>query len=174
VYNGGNLRIFKKLTNTGATSGEVLYIGDNINHDIIKSKDSKVFWRTCLIVKELDREIIAWKKGKKEYQNMVEQEFQRAKAYQGLDSSCFVEEESTKALKLDVKNSFTIFDEVFNPYFGSLFRSGPSESNFSTQVTRYADLYAADHLHFLNYPLHYYFSPMPKLYAHEEMTNLME
>jgi 5'-nucleotidase len=54
VYQGGNLFQFEKLT---GYSGEcILYVGDHIYGDILKSKKSSL-WRTCMIVQELEDEI---------------------------------------------------------------------------------------------------------------------
>jgi len=51
---GGNATLFEKLT--GFQGDEVLYVGDHIYGDIIRSKGS-VNWRTMLIIKELDEEV---------------------------------------------------------------------------------------------------------------------
>lgn len=40
---------------------------------------------------------------------------------------------------------------------GSLFRSGSRQTFFSSQVVRYADLYAASVLNLLHYPFSYMF-----------------
>jgi 5'-nucleotidase len=70
-------------------------------------------------------------------------------------------------IKQHIVDSTNALDEKFNKYFGSLFRSGTSESYFSNQVRRFADLYASDHLNLLSYPLYYYFSALPMLLPHE-------
>jgi hypothetical protein len=54
VYQGGNLLTFERLT--GFSGESVLYIGDHIYGDILKSKKSSL-WRTCMIVQELEDEI---------------------------------------------------------------------------------------------------------------------
>src|SRR5690606_13086981 len=73
VYAGGNLEIFKKLT--GTVGSEVIYIGDNIAHDIIFTKESRCLWRTMFIVRELDAEIDVWviitKKNTKYYKETI-------------------------------------------------------------------------------------------------------
>ena len=51
---GGNARLFEELT--GFRGDEILYVGDHIYGDIIRSKGS-VNWRTMLILKELEDEI---------------------------------------------------------------------------------------------------------------------
>ncbi len=54
VYHGGNANLFQKLT--GFKGDEILFVGDHLYGDIIRSKHS-VNWRTLLIVEELDVEL---------------------------------------------------------------------------------------------------------------------
>ena len=54
LYYGGNAKTFEE--STGYTGDEILYIGDNLFGDIIRSK-STVNWRTMLIVDELSEQI---------------------------------------------------------------------------------------------------------------------
>lgn len=56
IYQGGNLADFERLT--GHAGEAVLYVGDHIYGDILKSKKSSM-WRTCMIVQEIEDEI-AW------------------------------------------------------------------------------------------------------------------
>jgi len=56
IYTGGNLGDFERLVGVGGD--RVLYVGDHIFGDILRSKKSSL-WRTCLVVEELEREI-AW------------------------------------------------------------------------------------------------------------------
>lgn len=54
VYQGGNIEAFERMSQ--CQGEEVLYVGDHIFGDILRSKkDSR--WRTCLIVEELEKEI---------------------------------------------------------------------------------------------------------------------
>ncbi|MBK7858547.1 MAG: HAD-IG family 5'-nucleotidase [Archangiaceae bacterium] len=54
VYQGGNLQTFERLTQH---AGErVLYVGDHIYGDILKSKKTSL-WRTCMVVQELEDEL---------------------------------------------------------------------------------------------------------------------
>ena len=56
VYQGGNIEAFEKMAH--AQGEEILYVGDHIFGDILRSKkDSR--WRTCLVVEELEPEIMA-------------------------------------------------------------------------------------------------------------------
>lgn len=53
IYHGGNARLFQNLTQQ--TGDEILYIGDHIYGDIMRSKE--LFnWRTLLVVEELSEE----------------------------------------------------------------------------------------------------------------------
>jgi HAD superfamily 5'-nucleotidase-like hydrolase len=54
AYAGGNLADLERLLEVGAD--RVLYVGDHIYGDILRSKKSSL-WRTCLVVEELEREI---------------------------------------------------------------------------------------------------------------------
>ncbi|RMG11690.1 MAG: HAD family hydrolase [Deltaproteobacteria bacterium] len=54
VYSGGNLRDFEQWTELSGES--VLYIGDHIYGDIVRTKRSGL-WRTCMVVQELEDEI---------------------------------------------------------------------------------------------------------------------
>lgn len=54
VYHGGNARLFQDLTNQ--KGDEILYVGDHIYGDIIRSKEN-LNWRTLLIVEELDKQL---------------------------------------------------------------------------------------------------------------------
>jgi len=54
VYSGGSCEVVSKLI--GSTGKDVLYVGDHIFGDIIKSKKQKA-WRTMLVVPELNHEL---------------------------------------------------------------------------------------------------------------------
>jgi HAD superfamily 5'-nucleotidase-like hydrolase len=54
VYKGGNLAAFERMT--GFAGESVLYVGDHIYGDILKSKKTSM-WRTCMIVQEIEDEI---------------------------------------------------------------------------------------------------------------------
>ena len=54
IYQGGNLGAFERLTGYGGD--KVLYVGDHIYGDILKSKKTSM-WRTCMIVQEIEDEL---------------------------------------------------------------------------------------------------------------------
>ncbi|WP_242393405.1 HAD-IG family 5'-nucleotidase [Anaeromyxobacter oryzisoli] len=55
-YEGGNLPAFERLMGIGGD--RVLYVGDHIYGDILRSKKSSL-WRTCMVVQEIEAEL-AW------------------------------------------------------------------------------------------------------------------
>lgn len=55
VYHGGNAALLQQLT--GTRGDEILFVGDHIYGDIIRSK-SRLNWRTMLIVEELTEELM--------------------------------------------------------------------------------------------------------------------
>jgi HAD superfamily 5'-nucleotidase-like hydrolase len=56
IYEGGDLPTFERLAGMGGD--RILYVGDHIYGDILRSKKSSL-WRTCMVVEELEREL-AW------------------------------------------------------------------------------------------------------------------
>jgi 5'-nucleotidase len=54
VYQGGNLPALERMTGIGGE--KVLYVGDHIYGDILRSRKASL-WRTCMIVQELEDEI---------------------------------------------------------------------------------------------------------------------
>ena len=54
VYSGGSSEVISKLI--GAKGRDVLYVGDHIFGDVLKSKKLRG-WRTFLIVPELNEEV---------------------------------------------------------------------------------------------------------------------
>src|SRR5512138_2921740 len=56
TYEGGDLPTLERLM--GISGDRILYVGDHIYGDILRSKKSSL-WRTCMVVEELEREL-AW------------------------------------------------------------------------------------------------------------------
>ncbi|HEX9051673.1 MAG TPA: HAD-IG family 5'-nucleotidase [Anaeromyxobacter sp.] len=56
TYEGGDLPTLERLL--GISGDRILYVGDHIYGDILRSKKSSL-WRTCMVVEELEREL-AW------------------------------------------------------------------------------------------------------------------
>jgi hypothetical protein len=62
TYQGGDLPTLEALL--GADGERILYVGDHIYGDILRSRKSSL-WRTCLVVEELEREL-RWLSGRRE------------------------------------------------------------------------------------------------------------
>jgi 5'-nucleotidase len=76
VYQGGNLALFEQLS--GFAGDRVLYVGDHIYGDILKSKKTSL-WRTCMIVQELEDEISYTLSRQELISRLSELEFLRAR-----------------------------------------------------------------------------------------------
>lgn len=166
VFQGGNYVDLHKML--GVSSGtEVLYIGDHIYGDILRSKKS-LGWRTMLVVPELETEL------ENEAQNVNTQRELRALRAQRDDLSDQVErlewaiaksaeqqppepphkqEERRAALELlrqrrsEVKRQHSetlrAYHEQFHPVWGRLLKTGYQNSRYSHQIDRFACLYTS-------------------------------
>ncbi|HYI02289.1 HAD-IG family 5'-nucleotidase, partial [Hyalangium sp.] len=76
VYSGGNLPQFEEFT--GHRGENILYVGDHIYGDILKSKKSSL-WRTCMVVQELEDEIAYTDSRREEISRLSEVEVTRAR-----------------------------------------------------------------------------------------------
>ena len=76
VYQGGNLHDFERMT--GFSGEGVLYVGDHIYGDILKSKKTSL-WRTCMIVQEIEDEIRFTDSRQQEIDRLSEIELTRAR-----------------------------------------------------------------------------------------------
>eukprot|EP01104_Vermistella_antarctica_P017921 TRINITY_DN6481_c0_g1_i1.p1 TRINITY_DN6481_c0_g1~~TRINITY_DN6481_c0_g1_i1.p1 ORF type:complete len:546 (+),score=146.10 TRINITY_DN6481_c0_g1_i1:184-1821(+) len=166
VYSGGNLSLFENLV--GATGDQILYFGDHIFSDIIVAK-KKHGWRNLLVVRELNHEIDAWVRSQPAYNRLRHLEFIKAEVYRGLDFNT-VEPPDVSVLQEQIRESICKFNDTFNPYFGSLFRSGTKQSFFAMQVERYSDLYTYNFANIANYPLFYHFTTASPNYMPHEIS----
>lgn len=163
VYQGGSMSLFQKMT--GAKGSKVLYTGDHIFADIIKSK--KVHgWRNLVVVPELDHELKVWGKNQAKYNHLINLEFIRAELFRDLDSTD-VQPPDLTVLRKHIKQTNEEVNKAYNEHFGSLFRSGSKPSFFAMQVQRYADLYTSEYTNLLNYPLFYEFTANSPQMPHE-------
>ena len=74
IYHGGNAKLFQNLTQQ--KGDEILYLGDHIYGDIIRSKE--LFnWRTLLVVEELDSELPLLQKLQQNFKDIKKKNTQR-------------------------------------------------------------------------------------------------
>ena len=74
VYEGGNLQDFEKFL--GTTGDRILYVGDHIYGDILRSKKESA-WRTVMIIQEIEAEVVAHESCREENNLLVDLEERR-------------------------------------------------------------------------------------------------
>ncbi|KAK7794365.1 hypothetical protein R5R35_007246 [Gryllus longicercus] len=162
VYSGGSCDVFTELI--GAKGKDVLYIGDHVYGDILKSKKIRG-WRTFLIIPELIQELHVWTDKCSLFSELQALDVKLGDLYKNLDSST-KEKPDISALRDDIRDVTHKMDMSYG-LMGSLFRSGSRQTFFSSQVVRYADLYAATFLNLIYYPFCYMFRAPSMLMPHE-------
>uniref|UniRef100_A0A7E4W562 Cytosolic purine 5'-nucleotidase n=1 Tax=Panagrellus redivivus TaxID=6233 RepID=A0A7E4W562_PANRE len=166
VYSGGSCDSFRHLIK--ARGKDVLYIGDHIFGDVLRSKKTRG-WRTFLVVPELNRELTVWTQRKPLFEKLSELDAQMADLYRNLDG--------TTRDKPEISNIVTAIREVTRNMdqeygvLGSLFRSGARTSFFASQVERYADIYASSCYNLVHYPVFYFFRAPMMLMPHESTVD---
>lgn len=162
VYSGGSCDVFTSLI--GAKGKDVLYVGDHIYGDILKSKKTRG-WRTFLIVPELQREVHVWTSKWQLFNRLQELDIQLGDTYKDLDSSC-KDEPDISELRMAIREVSHELDMSYG-ILGSTFRSGSRQTFFANQICHYADLYACTFLNLMYYPFSYMFRAPPMLMPHE-------
>lgn len=170
IFQGGN---FKQLhERLGIHSGpEILYVGDHIYGDILRSK-KELGWRTMLVINELENELISLSKHKDEFRRYeellqikddLEDEIQRlqieidranstgkskGKQTKSEKNSQGNENVSSLISKRDatreaLRRSMRKYHQNFHPVWGQLMKTGHQNSRFAAQVENYACLYTS-------------------------------
>ncbi|KAM9163742.1 cytosolic purine 5'-nucleotidase-like isoform 2-T2 [Pangshura tecta] len=168
VYSGGSSDMVCDLL--GVKGKDILYIGDHIFGDILKSK-KRQGWRTFLVVPELARELHVWTEKSEIFEELRSLDVLLAELYQPLDSGSS-ERPDISSIKRQIQNVTHKMDMCYGK-MGSLFRCGSRQTLFANQLMRYADLYAASFLNFLYYPFSYLFRAPPVLMPHESTVEHM-
>ena len=162
VYSGGNSEVFSDMM--GCEGKDVLFIGDHIFGDILKSKKQNG-WRTYLVVPELTQELDVWTMEQEKFEHLKSLEVQLAEKYKDLDSNT-VGKIDISQLRKDIKETVHGMEMCYGQ-LGSLFRSGARQTFFASQAMRYADLYATSCVNLLYYPFGYLFRAPAQLMPHE-------
>ena len=168
IYEGGNLRGFEQRL--GIPGSSILYVGDHIYGDILRSKKEST-WRTAMIIQELDAEISAQEHVAGEVNRQQQLELSRERLedelrfYQGR----FKEHQKAqkdlrdeghedlvrtrvkrqlervrtelRSVGLEYQRLDQLIDQSFHPYWGSLLKQQHEMSSFGLQVDLYADIY---------------------------------
>ncbi|KTF78923.1 hypothetical protein cypCar_00037496 [Cyprinus carpio] len=162
VYSGGSSDIVCDLL--GAKGKDILYIGDHIFGDILKSK-KRQGWRTFLVIPELAQELHVWTDKSTLFEELQSLDVFLAELYKHLDSSSN-ERPDISSIQRRIKKVTHDMDMCYG-MMGSLFRSGSRQTLFASQVMRYADLYAASFINLLYYPFSYMFRAAHVQMPHE-------
>ncbi|XP_076372629.1 5' nucleotidase B isoform X2 [Tachypleus tridentatus] len=133
VYSGGSCEVFTELI--GAKGKDVLYVGDHIFGDILKSKKMRG-WRTFLIVPELQRELYVWIKERKLFDKLQELDIMLGETYRYLDSSA-KEKPNTTELRNKIRQFLSEHEAVrLNISNEVLYKRGRSKKQKHGNVER--------------------------------------
>ncbi|HTM45404.1 MAG TPA: HAD-IG family 5'-nucleotidase, partial [Polyangiaceae bacterium] len=165
IYEGGNLLDFERMV--GVTGSDVLYVGDHIYGDMLRSKKISS-WRTAMIIQELDAEVFAHEQciaalaRQRELEETYDLLEDQARYYQAElkghvrnapnNGRPDPEKARLKAALDKLKGDMLTIDhehaelheqidDIFHPYWGSLLKEGKGLSSFGLQVETYADVY---------------------------------
>lgn len=162
IYAGGNLKDFERFA--GITGNEVLYVGDHIYGDMLRSK-KETSWRTAMIIPELGQELAAHDASELQMARLHELEEVRGRLedelryYQaswknhGRRADSASEERTQlrrrmerlrgelRAIDAEQRDLSRAIDKIFHPYWGSLLKDRHEMSMFGVQVDHYADIY---------------------------------
>ncbi|OQR68124.1 cytosolic purine 5'-nucleotidase-like [Tropilaelaps mercedesae] len=166
VYSGGSCDVFNEFL--GAKGKDVLYVGDHIFGDILKSKKTRG-WRTFLLIPELVHELNVSMTQWPLFEKLQEYDIQLANVYRNLDSSS-TENPDITAIQDRVRETSHNLDMCYG-IFGSLFRSGSRQTFFADQICRFADIYGYTFLNLLYYPFTYMFRSPAMLMPHESTVD---
>jgi 5'-nucleotidase len=167
----------------GLSGDEILYVGDHIYGDVHVSK-SILRWRTALIVRELEGEILAEQKAAETEERLAELMRQKELLEQrhcavrlellrvrsGYGPTHGIGEHALTAKLADLRAEIAALDgeisplarasgEISNERWGLLMRAGNDKSHLARQVERSADIYTSRVSNFLLHTPYAYLRP---------------
>jgi HAD superfamily 5'-nucleotidase-like hydrolase len=191
VYSGGNLKDFEERVR--ASGDRVLYIGDHIYGDMLRSRKSSN-WRTAMILQEMEHEIGTYDRTRTDLARLdrldaeliqidaeLNEKQTSLRALQKLVSDTPGSDHVTDAkravkdaiekLRKDLRAASAQhrtleaeIDHAHNPYWGPLFREGYEISKFGEQVEAYACVYTSRVSNFRFYsPMQYFRGPRDRM-----------
>jgi 5'-nucleotidase len=171
VHVGGDAQLVE--SSLGLSGAEILYLGDHLFGDVHVSKEM-LRWRTGLILREMESEILAMEKARDADVQLRELMIrkteldgriallrlarQRAQNRYGpgphsrpeeLEAQIRSVNEESQALDARISPLAKASGEMGNPTWGPLMRAGNDKSLFARQVERYADIYTSRVSNFL-------------------------
>ncbi len=170
IYLGGNVAELHRLT--GMEGDDVLYVGDHIYGDILRSKRS-TSWRTAMVIQDMEKELgqLHDMSAEIDQLNVLEEtrfqlELERAaQALDGVRDKDLLQQIS--GLNRQLSELEARIAHAFNPAWGPSFRDRGELSAFGSQVEGYACVYTGRVTNFRFYsPFWYFRSPRDRM-AHE-------
>ncbi|XP_019720748.1 5'-nucleotidase domain-containing protein 2 [Hippocampus comes] len=163
IYKQGNLFDFLRLT--GWRGSKVLYFGDHLYSDLA-DLTLRHGWRTGAIVPELEHEtkVVSTERYSVSltWLQALTGLMERLQTHRDPDSKQVLDEwqKERDELRVMTKN-------LFNPQFGSIFRTCHNPTYFSRRLSRFSDLYMASLSCLLNYDPSHTFYPRRTPLQHE-------
>lgn len=168
----------------GASGEAVLYVGDHIFGDILRSKKTSL-WRTALVVEELEDEIVRTRQLTADRRALLALDERRlaleaalrlhkdAVSPEGhqllpsLHQAHAFAKANLQAVLQQIRTVQHTLADAFNPYWGMVFKEGHENSRFGEQVVGYACVYMARATNLIHYPLDAYFRSPRDYMPHE-------
>lgn len=190
IVSGGNIYDFHEMY--GLSGKQVLYVGDHIYGDILRSKKDSM-WRTCLIIKELSFDIKTSQSYQESFralkqihqeQNVLDKRLMRLRTllqvlqsrgndneYSPMIDEIKIQIKTLTHRLLKLKQRYAVanrdIENRFHPLWGRLFRESQELSRFGAQVRQYACIYT-DHIrNFLRYGANHTFFAHKESMSHE-------
>ncbi|CAM8980143.1 unnamed protein product [Rhodiola kirilowii] len=184
VFQGGNVGHLHKLLSIESSS-QVLYVGDHIYGDILRSKKA-LGWRTMLVVPELEREVeLLWEhrdfrktlQSLNSQRDLIEDKIHHLKwslkieGENAENQTRFSEledlERQREQICLDHQQAQQECHQKFHKIWGQLMKAGYQNSRFAHQVERFACLYTSQVSNLGLYSPDKYYRPSEDFMPHE-------
>lgn len=166
IYAGGTISDFQNLT--GWKGSRVIYFGDHLAADLA-DVNLHHGWKTAAVIRELEQEIgmmntdeFKWGVG---WQQVLMSLIEEHQAVEGEEAKEVIEQwkEEVRQLQHNLKI-------MFNPHFGSCFRSHNNPSYFARKLFRYSGIYTSRVTNLLQYSVNHSFYARRGVLPHEFKT----
>ncbi len=183
VFQGGHFKLLYDMLGI-KTGSEILYIGDHIYGDILRSK-KEIGWRTMLVIEELEKEIIATQALKAQYtlcdslnekRVLLENEFEslqiterenKIQKDESLDKKIKKVGYDLLKIREQEKKEIRNYHLGLHPIWGELMKTGRQNSRFAAQVETYACLYTSKLTNLIHYGPHKNFRAVRDFMPHD-------
>lgn len=158
IFQGGNFHLLHAMLGV-QTGSEVLYVGDHIYGDILRSK-KELGWRTMLVIEELESEINSILKYQTvhdvyeeclEVKDRIDVQLQQLAleiannpgSEKKLQSKIATLQKERAEIRAEQLKYLREYHRSFHPTWGQLMKTGHQNSRFAAQVQNYACLYTS-------------------------------